>query len=490
MFSDFEDARGNKRPISVSQDLLVEILIQIDRFDVDGLRSILTMSRTAEPSLKAYLPRAMSKIGRYFRVACELINAARSPEYNLFRSISIQSIEKPHIDISFIADHPVGFDKAAQRVARSSHQHFLNAYGSGSISAARTKFESRMSNCPIPWKVHAEIQLLLFYEQQPHVPRPRIISSSKSACYLCDLFIHLHGEFCIPRTHGRLYDRWILPEEPLNDSAANRNLLPVIDKFNAALETKIVHTLRCRPRPFAHPNESVLILPQPWSSNSTLSEHCEHASIHETANSTCEMLSGDQTEPLSNTPPRSIPNPTRSDSPVVRHEPASIQETLAPSRETSSKNHTNPPSDPPLSTPTSPHQPTAQSPPSSPNPTNPLPHPASRILRLTPNAPTIHLLSHPQETLILETGPLSLHVSRDTNTLSDESSTVWVHIHSTTAGENKFDSSCEVVDVASLAEGCDVVVEGGAALSGKVLVFRFGGEVVVVWFSFESSGDM
>jgi hypothetical protein len=57
------------------------------------------------------------------------------------------------------------------------------------------------------WKVHAEIQLLFFYEAHPSRRRPRFICSSKSACYLCNLFFSLHGGFYVPRTHGRLYAR-------------------------------------------------------------------------------------------------------------------------------------------------------------------------------------------------------------------------------------------------------------------------------------------
>ena len=263
-----------------------------------------------DPSLKAYLPQAMRKIGRYFRIACDLVNAARSPGYTIFQRISIQPTERPHFDMEFMADHSVDFDQASQRVTGSSHQHLLNAYGSQSLLAARMKFQSRMSNCPVPWKVHAEIQLLLFYEQQPRGSRPRIIGSSKSACYLCDLFIQTHGEFRVPRTHGRLYDRWILPEH-----AANGHLLLVIDRFNAALEAKIKQTLRYRTRSLPHPNESVLLLRQPWPSNSTLAEPNEQGPIQGKTGPIHEDLSNGQTKSPSPTPPPHTANPTTKTTP-------------------------------------------------------------------------------------------------------------------------------------------------------------------------------
>lgn len=61
--------------------------------------------------------------------------------------------------------------------------------------------------------VHAEIQLLLYYESNSVPFPPRIICSTKKACYLCNLFFNLHGKFHIPSTHGRLYEKWAVPAE-------------------------------------------------------------------------------------------------------------------------------------------------------------------------------------------------------------------------------------------------------------------------------------
>lgn len=442
-FSDFEKARGNSSPISVSQDMLIEVLIEIDKFDVDGLQTVLAFSRKLDPSLKASLPRALSKVGRYFRIACDLIDAARSPELTIFRRISVRPIDKPHVDMAFMADHSVGFDQAAQRVTGSSHQHLLNTYGSQSLSAARTKFQSRMSNCPILWKVHAEVQLLLFYEQQPHVSRPRIIGSSKSACYLCDLFIQSHGEFCIPRTHGRLYDRWILPHH-----AVNGHLVSAIDRFNAVLEAKIQNTLRRKTRSLPHPNESVLLLRQPWSSNSTLAEPHEQASIQEVLDPIHESPSRDQTGPPMVTLPCSPPTPTTTTS-----QDQSVAEAHVDN---------GPPS-------IHPSQPTEV------------------IRRLSLGDSLTHKLIHPQDTLIIETGPIRLHVSRDTNTLNTTS--CWIHIHWSTSENHAVNNnrSFESVNVDSLAKDSDTIVEAGAALTSKELALQIRGHTIVVKYTFENA---
>lgn len=60
-------------------------------------------------------------------------------------------------------------------------------------------------------KVHAEIQIVAYYEMNPTSLLPRVICSDKDACYLCNEFIKLHGKFYIPRTHGKLYPGWRVP---------------------------------------------------------------------------------------------------------------------------------------------------------------------------------------------------------------------------------------------------------------------------------------
>ena len=404
-----------------------------------------------DPSLKAYLPQAMRKIGRYYRITCDLVNAARSPGYTVFQRISIQPIEKPHFEMEFMAEHSVDFDQASQRVTGSSHQHLLNAYGSHSLLAARMKFQSRMSNCPVPWKVHAEIQLLLFYEQQPRGSRPRIIGSSKSACYLCDLFIHTHGEFRVPRTHGRLYDRWILPKE-----AASGHLLSVIDRFNAALEAKIKQTSRHRARPLPHPNESVLLLPQPWPSNSTLAETNEQVPIQVATSPVHEDLSSGQMKPPSHILPRSPSTPTTSislDQPISQPDVENVQLDVQPSQ------------------------------------------PTEVIRHLSLGESTTLKLLTPQNTLIIDTGPARLHASWDPGTLNrlKESPTspraCWIHVQLWSAGEDQAalddDRAFESVEIDSLAEDQDTVVQGGAALSEKKLALRIRGCTIVVQYVFE-----
>ncbi|TVY32810.1 hypothetical protein LSUB1_G007677 [Lachnellula subtilissima] len=60
--------------------------------------------------------------------------------------------------------------------------------------------------------VHGEVQLILFYEKYGNGLPPRAIGSSKSACFLCDIFIKYHGQFGISHSHMKLYPKWTIPD--------------------------------------------------------------------------------------------------------------------------------------------------------------------------------------------------------------------------------------------------------------------------------------
>lgn len=63
-----------------------------------------------------------------------------------------------------------------------------------------------------PCFVHGEVQLVLYYESRPTKLPPRAIGSSKSACFLCDLFIEKHRKFGISHSHMKLYPMWTVPD--------------------------------------------------------------------------------------------------------------------------------------------------------------------------------------------------------------------------------------------------------------------------------------
>lgn len=457
-FCNFEAARESDSTNNASRDMLLDILTRISEFDVHSLQTALESSPFIDPSLKTYLPLAISKLGRYYCIACDLIDAARSSQYTLFRRISVQAMEEPHLDMAFIADHSAGFDQTLQKVTRSSYQYRHTGYNPGTVSTAQTKFQSRMTDCATPWKVHAEIQLLLFYEQTRHMVRPRIIGSSKSACYLCNLFIQQHGQFQVPRTHGRLYDRWILPERPINAASANKYLRSVVDRLNAALEAKIIHILNHKPLQFPHPTESVLLFREPWSSNPTLSKACSREFIDDTTDPVSIGPSEDPVDPQSDASSCSSSIPTTS---TGRNWP----KTQLSSDETQAE--------------------------------MPLSRPVITFRRLSRGDSTCCKLTHQRDLLIVQTGAGRIYASWDihpVDTTSDPFSpgrTCWVQVKWLASDDQTAQSNETLgcVNMHSLTHSHDHVIEDGAALSSKGLALQIEGHTLLVKYSFEDPGN-
>jgi hypothetical protein len=174
-----------------------------------------------DPTLKAYLLEAIGKLGRYYSATSELVCAARHWACRLFESIEVEPFQIP-------------------------------------IPASLSKSH---------WKVHVEIQLLFYYEAHPSRRRPRFICSSKSACYLCNLFFSLHGGFYVPRTHGQLYAQWILPDwvNILADRYVEFSRISLLLK--EIIDGKVLRASRSkRKKQYHYPKESVLLPLASWSS--------------------------------------------------------------------------------------------------------------------------------------------------------------------------------------------------------------------------------
>lgn len=207
------------------QEIIRNIVLTAHKLTVEIDLSEALHTFSGDPNLKKHLPEAVGKLGRYYSAASELVCAARDKTYRLFQNIQVES---------FQITVPASIQKA----------HY---------------------------KVHAEIQLLFFYELHPDRPRPRTICSSKSACYLCNLFFQLHGGFSVPRTHGKLYEKWILPDWLSVPSERRGDLASLATQLQAALENKIRLVLRSKKSLCYYPNESILLPRAHWPSSSALS---------------------------------------------------------------------------------------------------------------------------------------------------------------------------------------------------------------------------
>jgi len=264
---------------SATQDILMEIITQAYEFTLKpNLHAALRTSLTLNPSLVKFLPDAFGKLGRYFSVASELVCAARDRKCRVFSTIRVEScqIEVPSTVLALAA--PASITEAVSGLFQSpdlskKSKATLKKQLVSSLSQSELEFRKAMLGICQNGKVHAEMQLLFFYELHPRNLQPRVICSSKSACYLCNLFIQIHGQFMVPRTHGRLYEKWILPDwlEGIPEERRQK-LTAILIQLNAIIEDEIWTVYTGTKEKYLHPNESVLVARAHWPSTSELPE--------------------------------------------------------------------------------------------------------------------------------------------------------------------------------------------------------------------------
>jgi hypothetical protein len=242
-----------------AQRLIGEIVEEAYEFSVaTDLQAALEQS-TLNPSLKKYLQEAISKLGKYFSAVSDLVCAARDRKCRIFHKIHVEA---------FQIYVPAFIKEVPQELLPSSIPVEIMNLPTGRAEEVKHGLQQRMVEVSESRTVHAEIQLLFFYELYPKSPRPRIICSSKSACYLCNLFFNVHGGFHVPRTHGRLYDTWVLPDWLDVPENRHQDLIAITKQFKATLDDRIKEVLISKPRKYNHPNESALLpAAAPWQSS-------------------------------------------------------------------------------------------------------------------------------------------------------------------------------------------------------------------------------
>jgi len=221
-----ENARASAG-INLAMDIIKQAygIVQVETFDSILQNSVLN------PELATHISESIAKLGKYYSAARELTCAARDKSSRLFNTVHVEPF----------------------RIVVPST---LRA------------------------RIHAEVQLLFFYETHPNQDRPRIISSSKSACYLCNLFFRLHGGFHVPRTHGRLYERWALPDWLDVGSDRKRHLTSCLNELKEVVDGRIKIASQSPRVKQIDPKESVVLQSAYWPSSAAISQtsNASHAS--------------------------------------------------------------------------------------------------------------------------------------------------------------------------------------------------------------------
>lgn len=74
----------------------------------------------------------------------------------------------------------------------------------------------------------------------------------------------------MPRTHGRLYERWILPDWLNIPVDRRKEMRRILEHKSVALDNMIQSTSNSNQKQYRHPNESILLPSAHWPSSSAL----------------------------------------------------------------------------------------------------------------------------------------------------------------------------------------------------------------------------
>ncbi|KAL2358896.1 hypothetical protein BJ546DRAFT_31588 [Cryomyces antarcticus] len=184
------------------------------RHSLEKIFSKLPNAEGFQQNNKTSIVTAVCKVGRY-RSICDFLIAAARRRPNAFQSIEVDVIRLPPSN-TWSQPYLPPWHSLWETLTRSMPTQSATERQTAQClkrhvgSESEARFQALLA--PKTFKVHAEIQLLFYYELHPEKNRPRVICSSKSACFLCDLFFRLHGQFHVARTHGKIYEKWTLPD--------------------------------------------------------------------------------------------------------------------------------------------------------------------------------------------------------------------------------------------------------------------------------------
>ncbi|OGE47098.1 hypothetical protein PENARI_c065G01753, partial [Penicillium arizonense] len=199
---------------------IVEKIYQLN--NVQGLQQLLLLIPTGskrvinESTFAATVLNIIRKISRYKEAARVLYRTAK--KFPFVRNIEIHLVTLPQE--AFDKFHNPAYSPSLSAVlcrlgkingkdyTISQFSRFING---GKIKNPSDQFCEQTTRILREAKIHAEVQLIAHCETQSAPLFPRVIGSSKDACFLCHALIHSHGKMHTSRTHGRLYPNWRLP---------------------------------------------------------------------------------------------------------------------------------------------------------------------------------------------------------------------------------------------------------------------------------------
>lgn len=220
------------------------------------LHQVLARSRLLNPDAGGKIAMTITKLNRYFSVSRFLLQAAQ--KYSVFSRIRISVISFRAPKLAPMELYPTTAGVIDDLLEGPKHRTLTSKLHVESSTAVH---DCIRQGATLAVPVHAEIQLLFYYENSFSSVPPRIICSSKQACFLCNLFFKIHSRFIIPSTHGRLYEKWALPAavKSMGENAEG-DILTVPESFVSAIDNVLTREMRLTGKPNPTPYESMILL--------------------------------------------------------------------------------------------------------------------------------------------------------------------------------------------------------------------------------------
>lgn len=155
--------------------------------------------------------RILFKLGRY-SVASRVLVQLASEFPALFNPMRVESVVAPATTRFTITGQELPLTCVLRRVVdgASADEQLPRLARIWNTAEPEAHFREA---CSLTLKVHAEMQLLGFYDHNPNCkPSFRFIGVSKKSCYLCHMFLTTHPDsFATSSCHQKLYVSWMPP---------------------------------------------------------------------------------------------------------------------------------------------------------------------------------------------------------------------------------------------------------------------------------------
>lgn len=252
-----------------------------------------------DPSTRRSLVNTINKIARYREIASCLYRILK--KNTCIRNLRVTAVDLPREAFTRppepLATQELGsfVRRLYERTSKGEAKRCQALIGTANTDI-KEQFTSQVERTLRESKIHAEIQIVYYLELHPTQLPPRVIASSKDACFLCNAFIFMHSRMHTARTHGRLYPGWRLPYLP--------GFAELEHRFNQLLASKITASMgtllsRGQRTVYPDPNESTLLtLPHSETTICAFGDTQDVAGKHKTRREVGTMIKPPQTTHL------------------------------------------------------------------------------------------------------------------------------------------------------------------------------------------------